>query len=66
MKEFRVWEGSSSLCSCNYKDVKGKDYMTVARRFFGRSKNMKLHHDDTGTAAVTINGSVQGYVRQFD
>ncbi len=64
MESFRVWEGDS-LRSGQYTDVKGKDYTTVARRFFGKSKDMKLQHDSTGTAAVTVRGNVHGHIRKI-
>jgi len=62
MEKFRVWEGSGTLRSGEYKDVKGKDYMTIATRFFGKSD---IKHGDDGTATVTKNGSVQGYIRKM-
>ena len=65
MKNFRVWQGSSTLRSGNYEDVKGKDFSTVAQRFFGKSQEMRIQHDDNGTASVTTNGTVKGYIREL-
>ena len=62
-KMFRVWNYGSA----EYQDVKGKSVESVARRFFGKSKNMQFHHDiATDTWTIAITGKVKGKIKEYD